>query len=50
MMRTQRALSLKSLSDYEEAMAEIGPGEAFTFRVQTLGDKRLIAMRMPAVE
>ena len=43
-------LSVESLAEYEEAIAEIGPGEAFTLRVQTPGEKRLIAMRMPAAE
>jgi serine protease Do len=43
-------LSVESLAEYEEAIAAIGPGEAFTLRVQTPGEKRLIAMRMPAAE
>lgn len=43
-------ISVESISDYEDAIAEIGSGEAFTLRVQTPDDKRLIAMRMPAAE
>ncbi len=39
-----------SVEAYQTALSEIEPGEAFTLRVQSQGEKRLIAMRMPPAE
>lgn len=39
---------IKTMEDYKEALADIEPGEAFTVRVRSRNDKRLLGMRMPA--
>lgn len=39
--------AVESLADYKEALAAIEPGEAFTLRVRSRNDKRLLGMRMP---
>ncbi len=38
---------VKSVEDYREALAAIEPGEAFTLRVRSRNDRRLLGMRMP---
>ncbi len=39
--------AIKSLGDYEEALEQIEPGQAFTVQVRYRNNKRLIGMRMP---
>lgn len=38
---------VRSIDDYGDAVAAVEPGEAFTLRVRSRDDKRLVAMRMP---
>jgi len=38
---------VKSLRDYKEVLSQIEPGEAFTLRVRSRNNKRLLGMRMP---
>jgi serine protease Do len=38
---------IESLDDYEEALEQVKPGQAFTMRIRYGKNKRLIGMRMP---